>query len=67
MKPKDKCKVCKESDCWEHCQEAADGQHDADPQSAQQAGEVDFTVDYNCKYCGQGGAVAVNPKDIQWD
>lgn len=52
------------------CGRSADGKHQADPMSAVQADDgssaSDFTVDYTCKHCGQSGAVAVDPKDIQW-
>lgn len=48
------------------CERAVDGKHTADPQSAVQADDTDFIVDYRCKHCGQSGAVAVEPRDIQW-
>lgn len=52
--------------CYDHCQEAVDGQHEADPSSGVAPKMPDFVIDYNCRHCGQSGAVAVNPKDIQW-
>jgi hypothetical protein len=63
-----KCKVCKKSPpCYEHCQVAVDGKHEADPTSATQADEAPFIVDFLCRHCQQGGSVKVEPGDIQWE
>ena len=62
----DVCKICRYGDCYEHCQESEDGKHEANPRSGTQPPECDFTIDYNCKFCGQSGGVPVDPKDIQW-
>jgi hypothetical protein len=63
------CRHCGTSgECYTHCQNTEDGKHVADPASAQPAnGPPDFTIDFNCIKCGQSGAVAINPDDIQWD
>ena len=54
--------------CYDHCQESRAGEHEADPLSAfSPADATPFTVDYNCKHCGQSGGVAVDPKDIAWN
>lgn len=66
-KSADDCRVCGKAPCFKHCHESEDGLHDAKPTSAEQAGGIGFTVDYRCRFCGQSGAVAVNPKDIQWE
>jgi hypothetical protein len=63
----EKCKVCKRTNCYEHCQVADNGKHEADPRSARQVEGVDFTLDYTCKYCGQSGSVIINPITIYWD
>lgn len=60
------CKICRKFDCYLHCQKTVDGQHEASGTSAQQVSGNDFTVDYNCKHCGQSGGVLVDPDDIQW-
>ena len=67
-KKKNECKHCQSVlPCYEHCQKTESGEHAADPYSAAQADESKFLVDYWCKHCHQSGAVAVDPKDIQWD
>ncbi len=62
------CKYCSEEDCFEHCRSdlSKDGKHEPGPQSAEQADDTDFVVDYYCKLCGFSGSVAIDPKDINW-
>jgi hypothetical protein len=61
------CKHCSKTNCYEHCQETEDGKHEADPTSGTVPAGSEFLVDYTCKHCGQSGAVAVDPKEIQWE
>ena len=73
MATKKKVEKCKSKGCqvllpcYDHCQESRDGEHEADPCSAQQARGVAFIVDYNCKHCGQSGGVCVESMDIAWN
>jgi hypothetical protein len=53
--------------CYDHCQETEDGAHLPDPYSATQAEDTKFTVDYNCKLCGQSGGVQILPENIEWN
>lgn len=56
----------KDEDDEEHCSASPDGEHEADPVSAEQAADCDFVIDLWCKFCGQSGSVTIDPKEIQW-
>ena len=69
------CKVCKEKNCYAHCQDSASGEHEVAPDSADSSeSERDnvlrkdgtIVVDFNCRHCGQSGSVGVHATDIAW-
>ena len=67
---KNECPHCRRDDCYRHCYEASDGRHLPDPATAccpPQSGATQFLVDYNCRRCGQGGSIRIDPSDIQWE
>lgn len=65
------CPHCVEIDCYKHCYDDADGKHEVDPTSASSMDGKDangrILVDFRCRRCGVEGAIAVDPKKINWD
>jgi len=61
------CKHCSRENCYEHCQETEDGNHEADPESGTVPAGCEFLVDYTCKHCGLSGSLAVESSDIMWE
>jgi hypothetical protein len=49
---------------YEECDDG--GEHEPDGMSFAKADGTEFVVDVWCKKCGQSGAVAIDPKDIDW-
>lgn len=68
MSTKTACKICGVEECYEHCQVAANGCHQADPGSAQAADSLDWIIDFTCRHCGQSGSISlrIDAADIQW-
>jgi hypothetical protein len=63
----DPCPHCGKTRCYEHCYEAKDGKHIADPKSVEVPdGADDFVVDLNCDLCGQSGGYRIDPTQIDW-
>ena len=60
-------------DCYRHCHERADGEHQPSPSSIQPADGAgkgrgtDWVIDIFCAACGVSGSMRIDPADINWE
>ena len=69
-----KCPHCGKEPCYEHCYANDTGKHEVAHNEGDRDWMTTFTwdngsmiVEFECRYCGQGGSARLEPSDVQWE